>query len=343
MRGKILFAAFVLWAALLPGDTVVVLPEIKKPAFDITVDNDELLVIQCATIYVYSLKDFKLKTSFGRRGEGPREFKVHPQEHIHFSLQPDSIIVDCGKKVSYFTRNGIFKNEIRIPRHVHVGALNPLADQFVGFTEEFRDNIRYVVLGLYDSNFQRVKEICRNSHVMQKKEIVYLRGTFHYKVYRDHIYVVYADGDFRLDRFDRQGNLEMSINESEVERRRTSALDRRRVRQWFELYLKGFWEKNRWRIKFRDYWPAIGTFFIDNDIIYIATFVVKKDKWLCYLYDLRGNFLEKIYLPLVEHNIWAPFPYTIADNKLFQLIDNEETEQWELHITPLDDPGRPDS
>lgn len=335
MKRDVVAVILMLAAFILAGEKVAVLPEIEKPAFDMVVDNDELFVVQCATIYIYSLEDFKLKARFGRRGEGPREFKVHPQEHVHFSVQLDYITVDCGKKVAHYTRQGTFKNEIKIPHHVDVGALSPLAGQFVGCTNEYQDNERYLVLGLYDSNFNRLKEICRNRHDLQQKEIVLLRGTFHYKIYRNRIFVVYAGGDFRLDGFDLEGNLKFSIIEKDFEKRRVTTADRQRIRRWFDLYFKGFWQKNRERIKIKPYWPAIGTFFVDNDTIYIGTFVIRNGEWLFYLYDLKGHFRKKIYLPLVEHHIWAPFPYTIAHQKLYQIIENEETEQWELHITPI--------
>ena len=48
-----------------------------------------------------------------------------------------------------------------------------------------------------------------------------------------------------------------------------------------------------------------------------------------------GKFVEKVLVPLVEENIFEFYPYTIHDGKVFQLIDNFETEEWELHITRM--------
>lgn len=84
MKTKLVLIEFLLLTSLIFPGKVAVLPEVKRPAFDIIVDNNELFLVECATIYIYSLTDFKLKKKFGRRGEGPGEFKVHPAGDFSF-------------------------------------------------------------------------------------------------------------------------------------------------------------------------------------------------------------------------------------------------------------------
>lgn len=330
----VLFFSFFLF-----GEKVAVLSEISKPAFDFFVDGDQLFITQCATIYIYSLKDFKLQKNFGQRGEGPREFKVHTQEHVYVSVQPDFILVGSGGKISFFSRDGRFKEEIR--NNTKFGSFTPLDGNYIGYSNENEGKKRYTVVNILDSNFKKIKEVCRGEHSLQKKTIALVTGTFHYKVYNDNIYVVYWDGEFLVDCFGKNGDFKFSLKNENFKRRKVNVQDRERIHKWCKFYWKDWYHKNKHRIKINEYWPAIGTFFVDGSIIYISTYVRQKDDWLFYLYDLKGNYLQKIYLPLYERNVWAPYPYSIKNGKLYQIIENEETEKWELHITRINPSAGP--
>lgn len=161
-----------------------------------------------------------------------------------------------------------------------------------------------------------------------------LRGTFHFKIYDNHIYVVYSEGDFILDCFDKNGNPWFSITDKKFQRREVSSKDKERIHRWFKFHFKAWYHQNKQRMRVDDYWPAIGTFFIDNDIIYISTYLKQDENWVFYLYGMKGNFLKKLSLPLFERHIWAPYPYIINNGNLYQVLENEE-EEWELHITEI--------
>jgi uncharacterized protein YkuJ len=54
-----------------------------------------------------------------------------------------------------------------------------------------------------------------------------------------------------------------------------------------------------------------------------------------HVFNRDGKFVETVLVPLAEENIFEFYPYAIRDGKVFQLIDNFETEIWELHITTM--------
>jgi hypothetical protein len=70
----------------------VELPDLLDPAA-IHVDGNRMYITEHATIYIYSTKDYHLIKKFGRRGEGPKEFKLGqaniflPGTFISFSLR----------------------------------------------------------------------------------------------------------------------------------------------------------------------------------------------------------------------------------------------------------------
>lgn len=45
--------------------------------------------------------------------------------------------------------------------------------------------------------------------------------------------------------------------------------------------------------------------------------------------------MKKIYLPLKEKSVNKLFPFDIKDGKLYQLIENEDTEEYELFVTEI--------
>ena len=71
-----------------PGfaEKVATLQEINKP-WTFFVDQDRFYISETVSVYIYSLKDFKLIKKFGRRGEAAGEFIV--VNKIGVNIQPD--------------------------------------------------------------------------------------------------------------------------------------------------------------------------------------------------------------------------------------------------------------
>ena len=68
-----------------------------------------------------------------------------------------------------------------------------------------------------------------------------------------------------------------------------------------------------------------------DDKIFILTFKEKDDKAEFLILSLKGKLLQKVFLPLKKISVVDYYPYTIDDGRFFQLIENQETENWELH------------
>ena len=337
----IVFSLFLFFQSIVLAERIAVLPEINNPGFDFIFDRDQFYVIEGAVVYIYSMRDFKLKKKFGKKGEGPEEFKVRIDDHVYITPWPEYILVESVGKISYFSRDGRFINERRVPSNYSL--LQPLSvNKFVGFVNELnkKKRILHQVLGIFDQNLSKVKEICLCDHNLQEKGLTLLRGTFLFRLYKESIFVSLWGGDFILHCYDKNGELKFTIQDKKFRKRKVSKKDVERIHDYFKLYHKEFYAKNKNFIKLKEYWPAIGIFFIDSDIVYVATYVRKliqqREMWLFYLYDINGKLLKKVYLPLVDRDIWAPYPYNIYNGKLYQLIENEDTEQWELHSFPIE-------
>ncbi len=54
-----------------------------------------------------------------------------------------------------------------------------------------------------------------------------------------------------------------------------------------------------------------------------------------FLYDFKVRFIKKINLPVQEQSVLEISPYTIHNNSIYQMVENESDEMWELKITSL--------
>ena len=323
------------------SERLAVLPEISKPSFDMVMDHDQFYVVEGARIYIYSLTDYRLKQSFGRKGEGPGEFKVGPDDHVFIVPQRDHLVIESIGRISYFTRDGRLLKEVKVPLQGY-NLLQPLGDKMVGFSDELdkEAKIYYKILYLFTPDLKKYREVCRSEHNYQRTGFTVLRGTFLFKVHKERIFVTYWGGDFIMDCFNHEGNLLFRIEDKQFQKRKTSAVDIRRIHDYFKIYHEAYYARNKDAIRIKKYWPSIGTFFLDGNRIYILTYVGQKtekgEEWLVYIYDIQGKFIKKLFLPLKEQDIWAVYPATFYGGKLYQLRENEDTEEWELHVSPID-------
>ena len=337
MRGFFLSFVFLITSSTLWCKKVAILSEINNPGFDIKVDGSRLYVPEGHQIFIYSLKDYKLVKKFGRKGEGPKEFRGE----IYLNVQPECLLVESEGKISYFTKDGKYIREIVRPEKGRIKGMAPLGKRFVGKGTSFtdpKDKVRYNTISFYDSEFKESSQITKTrSRFQTDGSVMFMNGTFNFKVFNSNIYVQYHGKEYRLDCFDQNGKLKYSITDEKFRNRKVTYLDRKRAFDYLKKYMPWVYRQKE-RVKFPDFWGGVGTFFIDSkrNRLYIITYIKKDNtRSLFYMYDLEGNFIKKFFLAVGDRSIWAPYPLDIEDGKLYQLMENIDREEWELHITPL--------
>ena len=326
----------------LPGNKLTDLKEITRPSFDMVINRGQLFITEGPRVLVYSLSDYKLKHSFGRRGEGPGEFKLGTDEELYLVPTNDQLVIESQGRVSFFSREGGFIKESKIPFRSTYSLIQPLGKGFIGFRDEVDEKTRifYKVLNTFDSEFKIQKEVCRDKHIYQQKGLTLLQGTFLFKVSGDRIFVTYWGGDFVMDCFDITGKRLFTIKNRDFQKRKTSAGDIKRIHSYFRTYHEAWFARNRDSLHIKEYWPAIGTFFLDSGYVYIVTYIQKIEEagesWLVYIYDQKGQLIKSLFLPLRERDIWSTYPHTFYQNRLYQLYEHPDTEEWELHASSIE-------
>lgn len=90
---------------------------------------------------------------------------------------------------------------------------------------------------------------------------------------------------------------------------------------------------------FYDHFPAFRYFFIGGEKFYIFTYKIKNQDYEVLILNLKGDYIDTVFLPLTSLKaLKFTGSYdllTIYDDKLFELVQNTNTKEWELHITEI--------
>jgi len=309
--------------------TIIPLPDLKKPE-TITAKDEELYITERESVLVYSLPDCKLKTKFGKGGEGPGEFKVI-RLGIRVCVEPGYIMVNSIRRVSFFTKDGEYIKEVNVSSG---GDFHPFADGYVGKSDDTVSNKRYTVLSLYDSNFKKVKEIFRLRDIVQPGKKILLGTTqLNFKVSKDYIFV-FPYREFIIDIYDRSGKLFKSIKQDYPLRELTETEKKIWIKDLERIYQDAF-RRLEHLVTFTKYWPAVRRLYLSGNKLYAMTFKKEGEKNEFYVFDTKGKLLEKIFIPLINMDERSPYPFTIHKRKVYQLNENEDDETWELHVTAI--------
>jgi len=308
-----------------------------KP-YQIRIDESSAYIVEGASIYIYSLKDFSLQKKFGKKGEGPQEFILPPPGNVEIVIGPDCLLVNSLGKLSYFTKQGEFKKEIKITTIQGSGVL-PLGDgdRFVAISNKFENNAMYDAIEMFDADLKRGKEVFRVKSPLQpgKVDIITTARRPLLCTFADKIFFGDPQGEIHV--FDSSGKKRCTISQ-EYEKIKLSEEHKKRYILFFKTdprYKQG-WERFKDQLYFPAFLPVIRDLSVSDEKIYVLTSKNKDKKREFYILDLEGKLIKKVMLPLPEMNPLELYPYTIKSNKLYQLIENENLETWELHITEIE-------
>ncbi len=311
-------------------DKPVTLAEILKPK-NITVDSDRLYVAEKAQIFAYSLKDFKLVKKFGRRGEGPGEFR----SVTGIIPGTDSLLITDLGKIHFFSRDGRYEKTIKTTSFSK--DFDVIGDKFVGSETFLEKNNFYETICFFDSSLKKGKEISRvKSHVQIKSNsgIDLISASQGFWVCDNKIFISGFD-DF-IHCFDADGKKIRTID-PKIKKVKVTNKDKEQYLYHYKTHprRKIIYQMYKSRFTFPEYFPAIRFICTGNNKLYVITYTQKDDYSECHTLDLEGKLLRKVMLPILFSDILSPYSFTIKNGKLYQLVENEDEETWELHVTAI--------
>jgi hypothetical protein len=306
----------------------------------LAVDDEQFYVVEKATVFIYSLKDFKLKTKFGKAGEGPQEFKLYPITGggLRIYSRKDALVLNSLGKISFFSKEGKFIKEMKVAGTTT--KLQPIDGKFIGIAYTIgQGQVQNPVLTFYDSRLNKIKEIKRLK--FGKGGLTEIPKTPPTYSLSDNRIVTPGDGEgISIDIYDVDGNKVLSINKEYKPLKVTDTfkeafyegLEREPA---IKMLSEAQFKQIKKMIKFKDYFPPIRSFWCADGQIYVQTYLQKDEKYEFFVFDFNGKLLKRIFLPVAYMDGIDSYPTTIKNEKLYQLIENEDEEVWELHITEI--------
>jgi hypothetical protein len=325
----------------------VVLPHLVKPN-SIKTDGTQIYIMENEIIYIYSSEDFKLKYKFGKRGQGPQEFQQYlssmkNSEKINLTILDEYLVVGSLKKISHFSKQGRFLKEVRM-EDPQAFAVSPIGKGYIGVRMNREGFSQWQFsFNLYDLHGKKTKKLCDFNKPLHTGAVndaglglVFLdeltKGP-EYATHEDKIFISGGRG-FSIKIFDKNGQPLPPINH-EYQRIKISSNHRQKVLNVYRENLKRLWDRAKKIIRVPDYFPEFRTFLIADKKVFVQTYKKDKNKTEFLIFNTSGRFLNQDFYPIAYKNHLESYPYTIHKEKIYQLVENEEKEEWELIIMKI--------
>lgn len=316
------------------GEKVAELKELGKPR-SMAVDKTRLYIGELASVLIYSLEDYKFIKKFGQKGQGPQEFQVLPHIPIGIDASTDKLVVTSMRKISYFTKQGEFINEVKaVSQALRLRLFN---DKFMGWSQSRHEGVLYNTICIFDNRLNKIKEIYRIKDPYQGPGKGYrvLPKSFSYHYYDNKI-VLPGDDDKSINVFDTDMNKLFTITVDQ-EPRKVDAAVKESLTHYFKTSYesKNIYERMLKPLIFPDVFPVVDDFFVDDGFIYVMTAKEVKGGDEFFIYDMKGKFVKRMIIPIKYEREFSPFPTMVKNGKLYQLVENDAGDGWELHVSSI--------
>ena len=316
------------------GEKIATFPQIYKPE-GIWVGENLVCISEGATVFLFDLKDFSLIKKFGKKGEGPQEFNPFGDE-LRINLLKEKIMIESQGKLSFYSLKGDFIKEMRLLPTYRF--LKLLEDRYVASSGILSNDVYHNVAKILDADFNELKTFYHDeARYHQKKQVTNFSTAWYLDVSEKKCFIV-GSTDFKIDVFNKNGDPLYTIS-PKYERVNVS---QEFIDTWFEDIKKRrgmeIYNYVKKKVRFPEFFPAIKDLFVDSGHVYVLTFRREQEKSEFIIFDLEGKLVKKTFLPLKPLGNYCGvffFPFCIKNNYLYQLIENEDSEQWELHRFPI--------
>jgi hypothetical protein len=311
----------------------------------IAVTESKLCVVDANhTIHVYSLEPFEHTLSFGRKGDGPHDFKypvrIYPQDEALVALDfTKSLWFDrtgtAVKVVDYTSMTGFDPNqECRLVPVGNGSYLRATVDH-----DQARERIH-----LLDSDLQVVKLLHEGSFDWGRPGDGFnpMPHRIHTVCRDDRVYIADSEKGFWIRIFDETGKVVRTIDRTADEEKIPFTADHReqlvteiRTTQpdWIARQLEN--------ARFPEHYPMIHQLFVSGDHIYVTTYRTQEQKHEIVVLDHQGKLVKRTFLPLPAmkryRRIMRYDLLDIADGAVYELVRNpEKSEQWLVYRTVIE-------
>ncbi len=338
----LLFVLLIVFCCLNFSRKLAVLPELMKPG-NIEIDGDNLYALDGVVVYVYSMKDYRLLTKFGKKGQGPGELVPDDEIPLQMRLVNGNIFLNSQTKIIYYSKEGKILKEKTFP--FTSLQIVPLGKGFAVSRPGFGTNGAFSLnVILYDAQLKPIKTLTSMKDKLSiKRKIVIPTPYIYLHCANDTLFVTGGNQrDFHIEVFDKEGNPLKPIK-APYQRLELTDSFKKELIEWFKTdsrFSSAPVEVFQ-RLHFLRYLPAIRNVVVSNTTasksgrIYVQTYKQQGSLSEFFVFDFKGNLLKKVFLPpasrykvKMNHQI----AFTFYNNKYYYLVENLDAEEWELHM-----------
>jgi hypothetical protein len=312
--------------------------DLAKPT-QIDIRGEELYVLEEAEVKVYSLKNFQFLRKFGKKGEGPGELIPNPEIPLQMNLFKENITLNSPYKRITFSKTGKILGESSVT--FFTSQIIPFDNKFIVVKNKPSDQgeVHSHVL-LLDSQLKELKTLYiykglisfKKGKIVIPPRLVFIRSSL------DRIFVMSHGNDFQIDIFDPRGNALKPIKMDYPKIELTGAY-KKEITGWLKLQpiFKAVPAAIVKMLYFSENLPTIRNFLVKDKKVYVQTYKKKVEQGEFFIFDFNGKLLKKVYLPGITTPVQTNpnTTYTVKGNKYYYLIENIESEKWELHAKEI--------
>ncbi len=302
----------------------------------ITVTPEDIFITDGITVNVFSRKDFSRKVSFGKAGSGPGEFQSGRRRGGSVSpiiVYPDgdNIVVFNSRRHLFFTKEGKYIREQNIGKRT--SALAPFEGGYLG-TQFGRQNNKFFMKFLwFDKEYKSGAPIKSLELDASRRFSIFGRNPA-YTTIGNRIYLADRTKP-KLAIYDRNSVKHGDI-EVDFERPDLTAAKVKGIKEYYKDMLGA--DRFKRVSRFMDIpskYPSFIGVKADGKYLYLITWSSTDKGNLTFVYNKEGKLVKKIHIKMEMVSAVAPYPFDIKAGTFYQLIENDDTEEWDLHSTKL--------
>jgi hypothetical protein len=315
---------------LLHGERIAAFERKYSSPF-LRVEKNYIYIIDTRTwiVDIYSKKNLQFVSHFGGEGQGPGEFHAI----LNFEILQNSIFINSGTKISYFSKDGKLIREVKTPYN-SFGNIQ-CNENLVCATERVdSDNVIFYDYHLTDSKFNAIKRLYTYRVLPfvvggggRKSRNLLIRPKTKVEVYEGQIFIGDSTRGMYFIVFDSNGKKVREISRDFTRIPVTSEVKKSYVAMAGEYFRNGF------SPDFPEYFPAFEDFCVTDNRIYVLKHVKMPDKDKTRdveVLDNMGKCIKKAFV-----NFDNTYSFDIIWGNYYYLIDNPDTEKWELHYNKI--------
>lgn len=323
---------------------VGILDGIKIP-FTIAVQGNDLFVVDGDfVIRVFSIEPFAPRLTLGRKGEGPEEFQYAP----HLWVDAETIVASDFMKSLWFTRGGEFIKAVSYSDFPDFDSgqemqLFPVGNRFVRNIVDHKSRKRTVII--IDHKLRPLKTLYEGlfdwNQVGGQSKFNLLTHRIEVEAGDGEIFISDTEKGFFIKVFDFNGNAVRTIDLNALEKPiPVSAADREMLLDEVRLTRQeNVYQYAKANATVPDTFPRIHQVSLSGGRLYVTTHREKEGLHEMLILDHNGKVLARLFLPLESfHHFRGPFRsdfFTVCGGVLYELVQNPETQFWELFRTEL--------